>query len=124
MTLRSLRSVVALSLSAALACGWLACGDVVDTETVDAGIAVTDAQCPDCGPGFVCVYDAAGGCTATGTCIVPFTGICGAIPDIYYCPCDAAHVPAYVSGHCSTYENPQEPVQAPPISPGACFVDP
>jgi len=117
------RSAVAVFLGAALGCVWLACGDVEDTKTVaDAGVPVTDAQCPDCGTGFVCVYDAAGGCTATGTCIAEFTGICSMRPDIFYCPCDAARVPGYVSGNCRSSENPEEPVRA-PFSNGHCFGD-
>ena len=119
----SMRSVVAALLGGALACAWLACGDVEDTNTVaDAGVRTTDAQCPDCGTGFVCVYDAAGGCTATGTCIAEYTGICGSIPDIIYCACDAARVPRDVSGHCTTFDNPEEPVRG-PFGTAACLGD-
>ena len=118
-----MRSAVAVLLGAALGCVWLACGAVDDTKTVaDAGVPVTDAQCPDCGAGFVCVYDAAGGCTATGTCIAEFTGICGMTPDKFYCPCDAARVPAYVSGNCRSSENPEEPVRD-FFGPGPCSGD-
>jgi hypothetical protein len=113
-SLGSIRTALAAFIVAALGCGWLACGEVEDTATVaDAGPDAGDAQCPDCGAGFVCVYDAAGGCTATGTCIAEFNGICGMIPDILYCACDAARIPRDVSGNCRSYENPEEPVRAP-----------
>jgi hypothetical protein len=124
----SLRHAVVLLPAVALALAWLACGEVESSEaTADADVTdaatlvVGDAQCPDCGAGLLCVYDPAEGCTAKGTCIVAFTGLCRATPDVAYCPCDAGHVPPYVMGSCLTFEKPEEPVQDRSFGTGPCF---